>query len=136
VTSGDTVLSPHEPTEQKLLEELVGPDALRWAQGMFYFSGENGIGTGVGWGFSAGPSPYEVTYRGVMVSSTPGHIVISGDKAAHIDVSCMDADVEELFRKALHHAVEVGFGNHNISFLNINRAVSLADVFPRDHLFD
>jgi len=132
----DASLSPHKPIDRVVLQDLVGSDETRWIDGLFSQSGENGIDTGLGWGFHLLPNGFEVIFTGVLLRSTPGHVVISGDNSFHIDASRIDGQTEEVFRNALAHAVNVRPGFHRISSLKLNPKIKLRSGFPTGHTFE
>ena len=132
----DASLSPHKPIDRVVLQDLVGSDETRWIDGLFSQSGENSIDTGLGWGFHLLPNGFEVIFTGVLLRSTPGHVVISGDNSFHIDASRIDEKTEEVFRNALAHAVNVRPGFHRISSLNLNPKIIIGSGFPTGHTFE
>lgn len=134
-TSPDAIISPHEPMDQATLIALVGNMDTKWLNRMFYQTGENGIGTGIGWGFRQLPNGYEVEFQGVLLDSTPGHLTIVGADSLHLDVSQIDGHVENQFQKAIREAIENRSGLHRISVLNLNKAVTVENDFTPEYEF-
>lgn len=134
--SPDAIISPHVPMVQATLATLLGKGDTKWLDDMFYQTGENGIGTGIGWGFRLLPGGFEVEFQGVLLESTPGHLVIIGADATHLDVSHVDGQVENQFQKAVREAVEIRSGPHRISSFNLNRAINVEKGFPPDYAFE
>ena len=132
----DVAVSPHKPLSHAELVALIGSDDTQWIDGIFHPSGDDGVGTGIGWNFNLLPKGYEVEFSGVLIESTPGHVVITGHNSIHIDVATIDGQVEDSFRKALEEAVKFEFGSHRISSLNLNSAVTIGQCLAPEHAFE
>jgi len=132
----DVAVSPHKPLSHAELVALVGSDDTQWIDGIFHTSGDDGVGTGIGWNFELSPKGYEVEFMGVLIESTPGHVVISGRNSFHIDATTIDGHVEDTFRKALEEAVKFKFGSHRISSLNLNTEINVRQGLPSEHAFE